>query len=328
MFFLTKSKTATGGTYTLSRTLNGNIQWVITRPFAGKYIDWTAEITATASFFNLDVGIDRTMGLVTVRPLCGENKGIPGKTPPEVEFTTDGDGWRGAYCHFVDAIITNKTTNTLPFDISAEKLDSFMNYRPPVHAPLVGKEKTADYIVKTSPTGASFLRVGRDVSYTQALSFGIKHLRKDITCGDTTGLKVIECACGRCWVGSDKPLLRNQGGRAWRHCGCLRDPAEMLSAKDKTFAAWREYCTMKLASCDNTVAINQALRKLDLSCADTLPDFPAFKEWFFQNSFKKGSYFLERIDKSSPFTLSNLYFPEKRHIFVDDEDESCYILAL
>jgi hypothetical protein len=225
--------------------------------------------------------------------------------------------WRAVFLQYADAIISNKL-NCPPVDTVFPAIEA-----TPVPACLRdGFTPTQLYEPITDTYKGPMLRQLRDVSRSELM-------RLDGTCdlvqhcgamrGHTTDLALFECACGRLIV-AHKSIMSGTM-RDWTSCGCgdwsLKrmgyDPEHSAMVR----AAWREWCTMRLAA-DPCTAINSllAFKKLSDECK-LPPHFEDFWRWFSREAKRAKFTHLQRIDPREPFTMDNLQIPGRRWLFED-----------
>lgn len=325
MYFLRKlTNNSTGGVLNASRSYSGKNLWSINRTFKNP-VNWAAEISRLAHDFNLSATIDRKTKVVTVRPICGENRGY-------IKINAGYDSYRGVYLELLNELITKDyefVDKSLVEKLISGELDGAAD--APV-LPVSHAENSTYYILKTQgdAAGTCFVKPLRAAPYSEAKKLGYDTLRGDLTRGHSTGLTVNQCTCGRCWIGYNySAVTYGRRPSEWKTCGCMERVIKVThSPRDKMFAAWREYCTMKLASYDAQTDMYKLLTASHCSVEDNLPDFSEFKEWFSRETKGKTNLFVERRDLLAPFELKNLYIPQYRHLLFDPGDDKIFKLAL
>lgn len=171
-------------------------------------------------------------------------------------------------------------------------------------------------------THKNMLRVLRPVTYSEFVSI-------DGTCktvestgafrGHKTEFTLIECACGRLFVGHAKIL--SPGAWQWTSCGCadtLNSCGYTGNRVDTLRAAWREWCTMKLIATTPQASLHSLLIEDGATLECALPKkFEEFWRWYLYNAKKNKWLYLKRIDKTKPFAMDNLVLEQPRYLISD-----------
>lgn len=299
--------------FTVTKT-EGDKIFSYCRPFYGKSISWRGEIAGLKTLFNVEVDIDDRLKAIDIY-----------KNGEQIHINSPSAEWKLVYLQAVDALLSEKHKNMT----DKKDRESFLSYKPAIKNS-VPAEKTMLFKIKNKE--ADFLEVLHEASYGQARKLGYNPGRMGLYDNKTiTGLKVIQCACGRCWIGPDKPLFRSSKQNRWTHCGCLDNK---VSAEGIRKAAWREYCTIKLALADPKTTLHGALVNNDAAGEDKLPPFEHFRMWYYRlvdetpaDGKGKVNTFLHRIDGKGPFSIYNLTLEGERPTF-SCMDEDYFVLAI
>ena len=316
------------GKYTVTRMISGKYTWQvdIPRPVPSAKMDWKRAIYDISARAGYTATLDYNGATLSpARSAGGQSPAEP--TAPIVISSNRAGDWRYIFFILIDTIITGATpilTAETPATLfppvpETPATPGFADGFDPVT--LIDQEMKGNQ--------PEWLRVLRSVPYSEAIRLGATDpavKRSVITAGQTTGLVLLECACGRLIVGS-RSLIENTPARTSHSCAC-RD-ADSRNAEKLVQRAWREWCTMKLVG-STDCALHKVLEHAGLSTTcDINGPFRDFCLWYTHAAKQAGgAHMLRRLDPAKPFAIDNLQVTKQRALYKDPANPESFKIII
>lgn len=291
-YFINKER----GKLTISKISHDVYEWQVDipcPPIPAK-MDWKRSIYDLAERAGYTATLEHSCATLTA----------PGKQPAIFGGDVEVGSWRRVLCDIIDAIMRG--------DLIPANTETPATLLPPVpDAPVVpGLEGSFNPMALVDQQlkgyNPEWLRVCGSIPYSDAMRLGALEpsIQRIITHGRSTGLVIIECACGRLIVGG-RDIVDGMPQSRWTGCGCCDDNS---IARDRIIKrGWREWCTMKLVG-RTDCALHKVLEHAGLSTECKLTGgIKDFLVWYTrQVKQAHGAHMLMRLDPTKPFSYDNL----------------------